>query len=250
MKTIRHSFECNSSSSHSLSLNKKVFVRDTSLDSEEELTLFGGEFGWEWVKYNDALTKANYFAVYHQNDESMVDLLKEVIIENTDIKEIILSFSSEWSSNNWSYIDHQSQKGDGNTLAEIQTKDDIYNFIFNTKTTLITGNDNSCAPYGFWGDIRKAKANYILKIGNKTYYPETINTENYQEYSFHDCFCEYLQHEDFDYDYEFVDLYGFVYEEQKSGIFNIQKKEFDRTKMQYNPIGAKIPVKWEIKKIE
>ncbi len=140
-------FETNSSSAHSLSLGlseSKDFVFDSLYPDEEgNIILTGGEFGWEYEKYNDALTKANYAAVstFYGLDP---DLLKEVILEQTGANDVILNISSDDDSPNWSYIDHQSV---GNCP---RTKDELRDFIFNKNSWLFTGNDNQTPAPNFY----------------------------------------------------------------------------------------------------
>lgn len=231
MKTIRHTFESNSSSSHSLSLNTKEFERDNSFDNLGLITLNGGEFGWEWCKYNDAWTKTNYFIVYHKNDPTMIEMLKDVIQKESGAF-IEIDISDDCYEPNWSYIDHQSLEKA--VLEEIKTKEDIRNFIFNKKTVLITGNDNECAPYGFLDDIRKPKANYILKIGDKKYYIEELIYDNevYIFIPFH-AFREYLEHSGFDWDYQFEELEEMpddYFSKNRSGTFSIIKMKYEKDK--------------------
>lgn len=140
---IRHDvFETNSSSSHSISVagSSKEFVLDTLYpDQHGKIQLTGGEFGWEWAKYNDALTKANYYAVDCQHDEDKLELLKEVIIEQTGAELVDLKIDG--------YIDHDSCAVARDACP---TKEDLKDFIFNKNSWLFTGNDNSTADPTFY----------------------------------------------------------------------------------------------------
>jgi hypothetical protein len=142
MKKIIRSgvFETNSSSSHSISVADKTkeFVLDTIYpDQNGVITLTGGEFGWDWFKHNDALTKANYAAVSTLYSESLTDTLIEVIKEQTGAEEVVFDFGQDYSHPNWSYIDHDSV---GTCPKD---KDELRNFIFNKNSWLFGGNDNS-----------------------------------------------------------------------------------------------------------
>lgn len=89
-------FETNSSSSHSVSIadENKDFVLDMIYPNDEGIiVLFGGEFGWDWFKHNDALTKANYAAVAHKHNP---DLVIEVIKEQTGADHVVLAFTSDY----------------------------------------------------------------------------------------------------------------------------------------------------------
>lgn len=149
MKKIIRSgvFETNSSSSHSISVadETKEFVLDTLYpDQNGVITLNGGEFGWEWFKHNDALTKANYAAVSTLYCESLRDTLIQVIKGQTGAEEVVFGFGEDYSHPNWSYIDHDSV---GTCPKD---KDELRNFIFNKNSWLFGGNDNSQADPTFY----------------------------------------------------------------------------------------------------
>jgi hypothetical protein len=97
IKIRKHTFESNSSSSHTIFISEEVLLLDTSLlpNEDGDLILDGGEFGWEWERYNDAWTKANYAAI----SSSGVDrnMLEEVLKEQTGAKKIIFNFSEDWN---------------------------------------------------------------------------------------------------------------------------------------------------------
>lgn len=145
-KLIRlHCYETNSSSSHVISLAKgeTEFVIDTIYpDQDGIITVYKQDFGWEWEKYNDAISKLAY--AYQDNVD--VDMLKEVVIEQTGANDVIFK-------DNEGYLDHQSV----GTAKEICTnKEDIRNFIFNKNTWLFTGNDNDTPDPTFY-DVPEIK---------------------------------------------------------------------------------------------
>jgi hypothetical protein len=145
IKIRKHTFESNSSSSHTIFISEEVLLLDTSLlpNQNGDLILDGGEFGWEWERYNDAITKANYAAI----SSSGVDrnMLEEVLKEQTGAKNIIFNFSEDWNEDyvNHAYIDHDST---GNLGEKITNEESLKNYIFNPNCWLITGNDNSDGP--------------------------------------------------------------------------------------------------------
>lgn len=156
MKTqIRQNvFETNSSSTHSISIAESTTddIMDTlEIDENGNINLLGGEFGWEWEVYSDAQIKASYMAIYTQSwcgtqKEDFTKILKDVIVKQTGCKEVIFKFSTEFrpedSGLDWSYIDHQSvESADLHYLFEDTEK--LRQFIFNRKSELRTGNDNS-----------------------------------------------------------------------------------------------------------
>jgi hypothetical protein len=159
-------FETNSSSTHSISIHASSDgVYDTlPVNDDGVVHLRGGSFGWEWNRYNDAETKANYCAIdahsrycekdYNEtpfSDEviaARVQMLKEVIMEVTGAKDVVFDFSTEYNRSNWSYIDHQSY---GTSFDAFESKEALKEFIFNPKSVLRTGNDNDDVPAG-WRD--------------------------------------------------------------------------------------------------
>jgi hypothetical protein len=139
-------FETNSSSNHSISIASadKQFVLDTSFIPEEDgvLRIYGGEFGWEWDKINDARTKANYCAVYSMYDSCKSDMLSEVLQEQTGAINVEFAFSDGEC-----YIDHQSNDVASDAFL---SKETLRNFIFNLNSWLFTGNDNSSQPRSYY----------------------------------------------------------------------------------------------------
>jgi hypothetical protein len=174
MKNIRSSvFETNSSSTHSISISKDSYgILETIVPNDNGIIiLIGGEFGWEWEKYNDALTKANYCAVDNINNR---DMLIEVIKEHTGAKDVVIAIDESWNS---SYIDHQSE---GTSNEAFKTKETLKNFIFNSKCYLFTGNDNESPPSNFYDVEKDIKYKYQLKLeGTKEIckFEETPTTE-------------------------------------------------------------------------
>lgn len=154
MKTlIRHGvYETNSSSSHSVSIGmneSKEFLLDTIYpDQDGIITLEGGEFGWEWFKHNDAETKANYAAQQFMYDEDALEMLKEVIMEQTGAEDVVFYVKN-------GYVDHDS--------VGIIDKDRTFlrDFIFNKNSWLFGGNDNSTPDPTFY-DVPEFKDGKII----------------------------------------------------------------------------------------
>lgn len=144
MKKVRREvFETNSSSSHSISISNKEGMLETILPDEDGVIyLQGGDFGWEYEKYNDALTKANYCAQDNGHNPNRTNMLIEVIMEHTGAKSVIIERQG--------YIDHQSC---GTSYAAFVDNETLKQFIFNPNSILYTGNDNDCGPINFyWND--------------------------------------------------------------------------------------------------
>lgn len=154
-------FETNSSSCHSLSIadDTKEFVMDTIYPNQDGIvTIYGGEFGWEWFKHNDAQTKADYAAQMFYYDETTLETIKEVIMEQTGAEDVIFKLED-------GYIDHDSH---GIVPSD---KDSLRNFIFNKNSWLFGGNDNSTPDPTFYhvpeikdGKMILPKYKYELKI--------------------------------------------------------------------------------------
>jgi hypothetical protein len=135
-------FECNSSSSHSIALagEDKQFILDTIYpDQYGIIRVTGGEYGWEWEKYNDAVTKLSY--AYQSNVDE--DFLREVVMDQTGATNVIFDAKSKENG----YVDHQSY-GTGNQACK--TKETARDFIFNKNSWLFTGNDNGTPDPTFY----------------------------------------------------------------------------------------------------
>ena len=134
-------FEVNSSSSHSVSVasDSMEFVKDIIYpDQFGNITLTGGEFGWEYFKFNDAINKANYVAQVFNNNHHLLGILKEVIIEQTGASDVIFDNLDN------GYVDHESYGILG--LGSEWLK----NFIFNKNSWIFGGNDNSSPDPTFY----------------------------------------------------------------------------------------------------
>lgn len=166
MKIERHKvFETNSSSSHSISIDSTTMMLDTSLtpDSDGQLTIAGESFGWEWARYNDAKTKAQYCFADSYGNESRMDMLKEVLMEQTQAKEIIFPTEAhnEWGGPGGASVDHESA---GTSSEAFESKETLRDFIFNMNSILFTGNDNGSAPINFYvGDPAKMKFKLVAE---------------------------------------------------------------------------------------
>lgn len=143
-------FETNSSSSHSIAIatEDKEFVLDTIYpDQNGIVTIQGDEYGWEWFKHNDSETKASYAAQSFANDDTQLDVLREVIMEQTGANDV------EFVGLNDGYIDHDSYG------IVPRSKYELKNFIFNKNSWLFGGNDNSSPDPTFYHvpEIRDGK---------------------------------------------------------------------------------------------
>lgn len=142
MKTIRQRvFETNSSSTHSICIVEECELNDTiQKDSNGDIELEGGEFGWEEASYRDALTKANYMAQYvdgwcGDKKEEFTSILIEVIRKQTGCRDVIFGNLDS------GYIDHQSVE-DQQYHDLFEDPELLRKFIFSKQNILHTDNDN------------------------------------------------------------------------------------------------------------
>lgn len=183
MKNIRQNvFETNSSSTHSVSINANTDgIYDTIIPLDNGvITLIGGEFGWEWRQINDTLTKANYAAVYARDDEKLTNMLTNVIKDHTGAKEVIYDLDE------YSYIDHQSDKHEGGECGyAFATNQSLKDFIFSPNSWLFTGNDNEEAPPNFYDVDTNVSFKYKLYLEKYSDTPLKLkdipNTEDLKE---------------------------------------------------------------------
>lgn len=144
-------FETNSSSAHSIAMASATqqFILDTIYpDQFGRIYVNGGEFGWNWDKYNDAQTKLDYA----YQDSVDIEMLERVVKEQTGATEVIFDKPGFERG----YIDHSSS----GTAREVCIDDArTRDFIFNKNSWLFTGNDNSQADPTFYHvpEIRDGK---------------------------------------------------------------------------------------------
>jgi len=161
MKKIRSKvFETNSSSSHSISIveGEDEFYDTIYPDEKGIITLGGMEFGWEWERYTDVFTKASYCAQDCWNDPHRKSMLIELLQEHTGAVAIEFDDSG--------YIDHDSA---GTTHYAFVCKDTLKDFIFNPKSILFTGNDNSEAPPNFYDPVDAVYDKKLVIDGLESY---------------------------------------------------------------------------------
>lgn len=155
-------FETNSSSAHSVSIanDKMAFVLDPIYPNElGEITLCGGEYGWEWFKTNSSIEKANYVAQQFSHNQDALDMLIDVILELTGATKVVIADLSD------GYVDHQS------CGIIPMDKEQIRRFIFDKNSWLFGGNDNSDEDPTFYDvpeyrvdSVKEIVYKYVLKI--------------------------------------------------------------------------------------
>jgi len=149
-------FETNSSSTHSITITPNSSgILDTINPINGVISLTGGEFGWEWKKFNSSLKKANYAAVYVRNDVNKRNMLVDVIKEHTGAKSVEIDLNIN------GYIDHQSLDIADKAFTD---KDSLKNWLFNPESWLFTGNDNEKPPPNFYDVEFGIEYNYQLSV--------------------------------------------------------------------------------------
>ena len=148
-KTRPAVFETNSSATHSLTICGRYCeegYEKLKLNRKGQLVLKGGEFEREHADYNDALTKANYCAVYAKLQEAyqqyggLLGMLTAVLKEQTGATEIVYDFSVDFydeegikPAKHYGSINHQAAEDCEPAFANCET---LKRFIFDPNSWL------------------------------------------------------------------------------------------------------------------
>jgi hypothetical protein len=160
-------FETNSSSCHSISIadDTKQFVMDTIYpDQFGVVSIHGDEFGWEWFKHNDAITKASYAAQQFSQNDMALETLAEVIREQTGADQV------KFFDLDSGYVDHDSY---GIVPSD---RESLKNFIFNRNSWLFGGNDNSTPDPTFYDVPEFRDGRVVVPV-----YTHELIVEGYKE---------------------------------------------------------------------
>ena len=139
---IRSSFVSNSSSSSFIVIDDsgKYNIPDWSgiLDVEN------GEYGWGPEKLYGIMDRItfSYLQAKYLDNQEWVNMLEEVIKENTKITQINWIANLDGDGLDYSYIDHQSCSTEDMNVEMFDSKDALKNFIFGTKSYIQLDNDN------------------------------------------------------------------------------------------------------------
>ena len=157
MIQIRQSvFETNSSSTHAISImaydkDKCNFVNDVCFNHTQE-------FGWEFEHYNDVVSKAGYLWIvictmysYLENEDKLIaakdyilNTLRSVGITNVTFVQPDYKYS-DWNKKYYlcidGYIDHCDLSGMVEEM--LQDPEMLLSYLFDERSTVNTGNDNS-----------------------------------------------------------------------------------------------------------
>ena len=174
MRKIRHNvFETNSSSTHAVCINSSLTFQYTPIKTSENYLVFtGGEYGWEWDKFNDPIKKINYYISYlltiysdvtynypkkYTNRKNYkqrkkefyfkLNLLKNVIKNFVKIDNIFIRLNCNNSSKYYFnvYVDGGSTSLSNkylNNIINFNNKKELKEFFFNSKYWIVLGNDN------------------------------------------------------------------------------------------------------------
>jgi len=161
MNNIRSNvFETNSSSTHSISIDcssPDEMLQTILPDENGIISLTGGQFGREWKRYNDCLTKANYSAIDCLSYEpEKIQSFINIIKNHTGAKDVIIDIDLSVS-----YIDHGYLRA---SFDALDNENKLRNFIFNPKSWLYLGNDNEDTPTNFYDGNKEIKYKYELKV--------------------------------------------------------------------------------------
>lgn len=146
-------FETNSSSTHAICISNKGNIK-----IPKEITFsLSYEFGWEWECYNDVDSKAAYLYLamtyvvngsigqeveeFTNNVNKIRSWLKEDNI-NVNFDPVRIIFYS-WGAclDRPGYLDHGDQTSEFVSWV-LKSKQNLYNYLFNTNSCIATGNDN------------------------------------------------------------------------------------------------------------
>ena len=168
--------ETNSSSSHSVSINMGndfILPGDPRFNLEiKDDTLFipckddqgGGSFGWEVEKYNDPLTKLQYVCGIFCNDISThhgrtkITKLKRLLCDILGVKNVVFEWDNKYFAElkklgkEEAYRDYPEINHNSTDIFDeiIESQETVKHFIFNPKSWLYLGNDNSDYPSHFF----------------------------------------------------------------------------------------------------
>lgn len=160
MKSVRRNvFETNSSSMHSISYTNGDYSYELISeggDEDDVLYISLGEYGWEWVTYDEPTDRLRYLLTnlacteglnqYGYSDSDDKEEF-ENLDEFRDVVDAVVSHTSYKDVKIKSlvgYVDHQSSMSVRSLLEEAGVST-IADFIFGP-VRIRTGNDNGCDP--------------------------------------------------------------------------------------------------------
>lgn len=159
MKIIRKNvFETNSSSTHVISITKHG-----KYQMPKHIDFKLGEFGWDYKVYRDTADKASYlYTILEYSDvkENCIDIIKKYLDKEN------IAYTFETRTDESGYVDH-GVYGLEIVMNILKSKEKLFNFLFDNKSYITTGNDNE---YGF----------YIPEIEYETDFYDEYNEEEWE----------------------------------------------------------------------
>lgn len=146
MRTIRtNCFETNSSSTHSITIDSSTHGNTRNVRGAK---IYPGEFGWDWNRFNDFLTKASYFwtlVVDHPNDHPDLKERMERLAEKHEFTLLPIKAGS------YCYVDHgwEHYKKFIGLHPELNTDAGLFDFLTSKSCWIMLGNDNSYGEPNF-----------------------------------------------------------------------------------------------------
>lgn len=117
----------------------------------EKITDIGSRITFSWIQAmhmkedHDPLVE-QILIVKNESLNPYLNMLEEVIKENSNVKEIEWKISIEYDDNDkdkeWAYIDHQSSAEEGCNTEMFESKQKLKDFIFGKDSYIQLDNDN------------------------------------------------------------------------------------------------------------
>lgn len=150
-KLIRHGvFETNSSSTHSLVIDRNGDYTSITPDDNNEIVIKPEDFGWQFEAYQDPKDKLAYLFIYvrewvetETRKNVYHNMITEMVKEHTGASRVYLASETD------GYIDHQSVE-DGQLEPYFRDPQLLKDFVFGRNSVLKTGNDNGEGPDGWY----------------------------------------------------------------------------------------------------
>lgn len=144
---IRVGFVSNSSSSSFVVIDSSGNYDSYSCTGQELTEGFDGrtEFGWDGGFVGGVPTRINFAylqTVYDKSHPEWLEMLNEVLKEELGLENINYNINTDFATDRWGYIDHQSCSGEGSNTEIFESKKHLKDFIFGKGSRIFLDNDN------------------------------------------------------------------------------------------------------------